>query len=430
MAFTVVSQPLELQPVHNKLNFIVEDGDYYAETDFKYVFKTYVEATLVDTSKLYPNLSSRAHYDASPVIRDYISRQVIIPLNATTSLLARASNYEICTYKVEFWAEYTDSNGDFQSVQRNAGTNLVAWNGVAPYHSATNMTTFTASLVYAAGSKKNYLNWKYNGWTSTEAFSDYAIPLKETDYRSVSFMAKTTANVINVHQLLVYTQTKTGTNKSLIKNLAISSSTDETHRIYHAGIGVPQLNATSWTSTSIPAGYTATISSTEDDYIAVVLRRYNGSSYDIVTNALLFKLQPITCYQFDHYTVAYQAPLGGIGYINFSKRSDIKQKNTQDTYKNILAYNYALGDRETLVHHNRKQESITLMTDWIRDQTQVTEIMDMMSSPWIMLVDNDYNLIPATVKSTDIERRKKKQDKMFTYSVEFEYAYDENTILR
>lgn len=430
MAFNIISQPLEIQPVHNRLNFVVEEGTYITETDFKYVFKIYVEGNLVATNKLYPNISSRCHFDAGPAVRNYVSRSVIIPLNSTSTTLSRASNQEIVTYKVEFWAEYIDSNGATQLIQRDAGTDKVAWNGVAPYHSATNMTTFLSTLFLAAGSKKNMLNWKYNGWIGTEAFTDYAIPLKVTDYRSISFMAKTTANVVNVHRLYVLTQTKTGTNKVFSKNLSISTDTDEIYRIYHAGIGVPQLNAYTWDISSVPSGYTSTISATEDDYLLVTLLRYNGATYDQVTNSLIFKINPTTCYRFDHYTVAYQAPYGGFGYINFSKRSDLKYENTNDIYTNILPYNYSLGDREIKVYHNRTKQSISLMTDWIRHQTQVDEIMDMMHSPCVYLIDNSYNIIPVTVKSNTVDYLQKKQDKMFTYTVEFEYAYQENTILR
>jgi len=101
-----------------------------------------------------------------------------------------------------------------------------------------------------------------------------------------------------------------------------------------------------------------------------------------------------------------------------------------NTYKNILPFRYSLGDRETKVYYNQLKESISLTTDWLYNQLQVDEIMDMLSSPFIYLIDNNYQIIPVTVKTATYDYKKKNQDKLFQYQVDFNYAFDQNVIYR
>ena len=427
MAFSTIAQPIGIQPAYNRLEYIVLDPDYITEVDFKYVFKTYVGTTLVDTSKIYPSLDTYGRFDASKILSNYVSRKPMVTLNGITTLISPADAIEIIDYYVICWVEYTDSTGAVQLVERGGGDKKIAWNAVAPYHLATNMTTFLDSFIYAAGSFKNLLNWKYYGASS---FGDDSIVLKDTDYRSISFFAKTVNNGVNAHRLYVETRTKAGATKRFGLNLNISTSNGVNYRLYHVGMGLPQLNAYTWTTTSIPPGYSSTISATEDAYLSVTIQKYNGSTYDIVSKALLFKITPSSCFNFDHYTVAYQAPYGGFGYINFSKRSDKRNETNMNTYKNILPFRYSLGDRETKVYYNQLKESISLTTDWLYNQLQVDEIMDMLSSPFIYLIDNNYQIIPVTVKTATYDYKKKNQDKLFQYQVDFNYAFDQNVIYR
>ena len=100
MAFTINREPSKFSPVYNELTYNVLSSNY-TEPEMKYIFKVYVEGTLVNTTKLYPLPTFNCLFDVSTILKQYIDIPWIEP--TSPSLGQRNENVK---YYVEFYEEY------------------------------------------------------------------------------------------------------------------------------------------------------------------------------------------------------------------------------------------------------------------------------------------------------------------------------------
>lgn len=411
MAFIIHRQPSSISPVFNHLTYEVEETTYISYPDFKYIFDLYINGTLVNTSKLYPiSTTNRCIYDPSKIIQDYLSYQY----NSTNTAGVISTTNEIVQYWVIFKREYYLNNVLTTSTVMMITNMKKAYNGAASYIEGADLTTYMAKYEPAADGLTEYLNLLETG-----SSSGIKIPILETEFRNVSMKWKTTAGGYVCNRMIV----TTNSNKIFIKNISITGSSIY-YDIVHYGIGIPQLNLTTWTSTTIPSGLSSNITSSEDSWYKVDFVYFNGVTNASVYKPLYFKIE-CPSQRNNKMTLCYQAAGGGFGYVPVYARNDKNYTTAKQTYKSKVVYTYTSKDREHKVYNNQAQRGIVCNTDWLLTQNQINEVMELITSPTIYLVIDGTTSIPVTIEDSTYNHYTKSFDKLVQYTFNLKYAYDE-----
>lgn len=412
MAYTVHVEPGNFQPAYNDLTFRVSCSDY-GSTAFKYNFYTYVNGTLVNTTKLYPRPDGCCNFNPSSIIQQYISR-IYQP---TIAEYKPANPQEVVKYKVVMKYEY-ETGGTLTEYSGNTGTDKYAWNGVADWVSAQSIATWVARYEPSTSTLGKALNFIWNGESA-----DNGIELHLTDKRYITFFRRTAAGIASPVFFKVYVYCRDGNAKQYTLNLPAAASTYAGY-LFHMPVGISQLNAISWSGTAIPVGKSNSINFTED--YGMRIQVLDTDSEELSEN-YYFTFVEENC-KYDHYTIAYQASAGGYGFVNFNMKHFKQLNSEKSVYDKILPYNYDGTSRVTTVYGNLANEQITLNTDWIKEQDIVSEIKDMILSPELWLIDNAGVIIPVYIDKYTFQEMNVAQDKLTSYTVTFSEAFKKNTL--
>lgn len=420
MAYTI-TEPNILQPVYNDLTFTVIDDDR-TQPSFKYIFKTYVNGVLVNTTKLYPRPNGYAIFSPHHIIQQYISREY----RPTLSGFSQASNNEIVKYLVAYSAEY-DVAGTLTEVAKHGGNTKYTWNGVAQWHDAMSVVNnFVLDYTPISGSTSTRLtlNWPYTGTTVSNGNELYT-----TDKRNISAFRFNSSGSNTIDGIRITTDVIGSTDHKVYTYQfpAVSGSLGEPY-IVHFPIGLTELNAITWTSATSGSGLSTTITPDEDLGFKVEFIQ-NISAPTASLAPVYFKLTE-TCDNcpIDHYTVAYQTSAGGYGYINMDGKHYHNLTSEKVTYDKIRPYNYSTTDRITTVYGNLANETIDLNTGWIYKQGIIDQIRDMILSPDIWVIDKNNISIPVYIDKQSSTIRDIDQDGMINYTFTFAEAFKKNTI--
>ena len=413
MAFSIISEPGNFQPAYNDLTFRVYEGTLYSSTNFKYNFYTYVNGTLVNTTKLYPRPDGYCNFNPSSIIQQYVSRK----FQPTLAAYTEADATEVVKYKVVMKYEY-ETGGTLTEYSGNTGTEKYAWNAVASWTDAQSISTYIAKFNPSLTTLGEALNFVYKGTSA-----DKGIELNINDKRTFSFLRRTTAGTASPVFFKVYVYCRDGNTKQYTLNLPAASATPVSY-IFHMPIGISQLNAITWSGRAIPVGKSNSINFTED--YAMRIQVLDIDSEELSEN-YYFTFTEGSC-KYDHYTVAYQSPNGGYGYVNFNCKHFKQVVNEKTVYDKILPYNYTSANRVSTVYGNISNEQITLNTDWIKEQDIITEIKDMIQSPELWLIDKNNVVTPVFIDKVTFSENYIAQDKLSSYTLTFSEAFRKNTI--
>lgn len=420
MSYTI-TEPNIIQPVYNDLIFTVIDDDR-TQPSFKYIFKTYVNGTLVNTTKLYPRPNGYAIFSPHHIIQQYISREY----RPTLSTFSQASNNEIVKYLVAYSAEY-EVAGVLTEFAKHGGNTKYTWNGVAQWQDAMSVVNnFVLDYTPLSGSTSTHevLNWPYAGTTVQNGNILYT-----TDKKNISLFRYSSSGSKVIDGIRITTDIIGSANHKIYtyEFPGVSGSLGEPY-IIHFPIGLSELNAITWSGGSIPSGVSSTITSSEDLGFKVEFIQTIANPTSSLT-PVYFKLKE-TCNNcpVDHYTIAYQTSAGGYGYINADGKHYQNLTSEKVTYDKIKPYNYSTTDKITSVYGNLANESIELNTGWLTHQEIIDQIKDMILSPDIWIIDTDGVNIPVYLNKQSVTLRNLNQDNMVNYTFEFQYAYKTNTI--
>ena len=119
-----------------------------------------------------------------------------------------------------------------------------------------------------------------------------------------------------------------------------------------------------------------------------------------------------------------------LGQFDFYTANLVSRKNinvTRNTYTQTLPYNYVQGDRGKTVISLDAQETYTVVSDWMSEQTSdwLTEIF---TSPEVYILDNDTGAItPIVIDNATVEQQKKNNGQLINYTFEYSKAVMINT---
>lgn len=419
MAYTKVLEPSHIQPAYNNLNYRFIDDDR-TKLKFKYIFKLYVDGDYKDTTKLFPRPDGYVNYDASKILKQYISRTFRPGLIGFT----QSNSTECVRYVVNFSVEY-DVNGTVTEFNKDGGTSCYAWNGVSQWNEAMSVTSsYVADFIPSTASLADYLNWPYTGTDLNNANLLY-----KDDERTLSFLRYNMAGTEIVSGVKITTYENGAASKTYNYDLPAVEGTAGGKYIGHFSIGIDELNAITWSGGSQPAGHSNLILLTEDDGMKIELYSGAYASQSYVSKPLYFRFtEPCSNCPTKHYTVAYASPNGGYGYINFDMKAYKSIQNEKATYDKVKPYNYTNIDRITTVYGNVSQGEWELNTDWIYYQAQMDQMSDMIQSPELWLIDEVGIIYPIYLEKSDLTLGNHKQDGMNIFNFKFKEAYPKNTI--
>ena len=409
MAFSVTQEPLAYSPAYNTLDYVVYDSAYNSYVDFKYIFDLYVDGALVNTTKLYPRTGGYCIYNPSKIIQDYVSAAY----NPALTAYSVANTVELVEYYVVFKVEYIVGTTE-TTYTRATGDTKMAWNAAATFMDSINLTTYVAKFEPAVAGSIDFLNIKETGTNG------HMIPILDNEYRNASMIYKTSDGDYYINQIEVTTSSG-----KIYTNPINHTGSSKLYDLMHYGIGVPQLNAIAWDQMVLPPSVDTTINVIDDSWYQVKFQYLTGGTPDVIDimKPLKFQLKDHSCQHNNVYTLAYQSPNGGFGYVPIFARNDFNMSVAKQTYKSNLTYPLNT-QREHVVFNNQAQRGVIANTNWLLTQNQIEEVMDCIASPRVYLVYGTME-IPVNINDATYKHAQKKYDKMVQYVLELTYAYDE-----
>jgi hypothetical protein len=199
------------------------------------------------------------------------------------------------------------------------------------------------------------------------------------------------------------------------------SSADTQDLVIYAGIGPANLDANVGLDASIQP-----INHSEGDYYDVILKNTGGDVIASVRYTLV--CEP----KYTPYQVSFINRYGVADFITFFKRSDESGAFTNDQYKKSI---YQDGFTSASLQNGQYQSfninsrnSIRLNTGWV-DEDYADVIEDILMSEQVAIfLDGEWVAANAQRKSVDYQ--KEVNQKVITYEMTFDIAFNERTLIR
>lgn len=419
MAFTISEQPLAYSPAYNALTYRVLSSNY-TKPSMKYIFKLYVNTVLVNTSKMFPRPDGYCNYDPAQIIRNYLTAPFLNDVGYETV----GSTTETANYYVVFKEEYLVATV-LTEYTLTTGSTKGTWMAGSNWKYGQNLQLYIDQFLPVLNTKVSYFGPKSYATAITDSPSKL-YPIRTTESKVLSFMPTNLAKSFYVNRMVVKTVTVTGSSKIFTKTLTFSLGAGANLQIFHQPVGLDSLNGTAWTTTSIPSGYTAPISATEDLRYFIWFEKQVSPGFWIQTHKMVgFEID--TCSKYDKYTVMYQCPNGGNWYVNMDMKSGKTINRTHSTMDSYLPVNYDYKNRVTKVIDIQSKGSYVLTSDWITSNDKSNEYVDMINSPIIFLIDKNEVYIPVTIEPGNYDIKNKDQDKLVNYTVVFNESFYKNS---
>jgi hypothetical protein len=430
MAFTISRQPAVWSPVYNHLTYRVHSSNYF-QPQMKYIFDLYVNGTLVNTSKMFPRPDKYCHYDPSKIIQSYMYET----FNNNLNIPVFAYIDETASYYVVFKEEYMVGS-ILTTYTRQTSTTRYTWMSAVQWEEGKNLSLFVNKLEPSLSNDQQdtAAEWctvrKYTPDISNESLFNplYANRIGTTERRVETLMIRqySTLYVPNTYWVLV--ACRDGGFKFLSKNLLLATTqTVSRYQFRHQPVGIDQLNSVSWSGSFVPPGKTVGINPDEDLMYAIIFFRNSGGYSTMTHKIVTYYIDD--CNKYDRYTVVYKHPYGGWGHVPMNKKSFIIESSKRSIMDTFVPYNYSTSSSSTKVSAINSRGIIELNSGFLNHQADVTNMIDMLRSPVIYLMNESNEYIPVVVRDTEYDIKNVAQDKMVEYTVKFEEAYDKNTTI-
>lgn len=414
MSFTLLTEPIKIQPVFNDLTFRVSETNY-TQTNFRYNFYTYLEGVLVNTSKLYPRPDGTCHFNPNHILQQYLSSY----FNSTLTSYSEANTSEIKSYQIVFKYEYETAGVMTEYLALTSSTHLT-YKAVASYEDAQAISTYVGEFLPAASSNCEFLNITWRGNNERDGNILYS-----KDKRYISFFRKDLTGSAIPYSISFFVKCLDGTQKQFDKTLT-TATTSSIGYINHFPIGLTELNNITWSGTAIPSGKSSQITLAEDYGMSIRLYNIDG---DAVSKPIYFTFQDSDAWcQYEHYIVAYSNVNGSFGFLNCDAKHMKNISIEKEIYNKIKPYNYTNTSREVTVYSNIGQGKITLNTTWMIYDEQIEEYINMLLSDELYLIDKSNNIIPVYISKVESDIPLIKQDHATYFTFTLNEAFIKNTM--
>ena len=199
------------------------------------------------------------------------------------------------------------------------------------------------------------------------------------------------------------------------------TSNNTQDQIIYAGVGPANLQNNAWLDNTIkPSTHSV------GDYYDVILKDSGGDTIDTVRYYLV--CEP----KYTPYQIAFINRYGVADFITFFKRSDERGNFTQDTYqKSIYNDGFTTPSLEVGKYNSfnvNSRNSLTLNTGFV-DQDYDETIKDILMSEYVAVLENSQ-WVAVQPERGSIEYQKHVNQKLINYTLTFNYAFDERSLVR
>jgi hypothetical protein len=204
-------------------------------------------------------------------------------------------------------------------------------------------------------------------------------------------------------------------------NITIPPSNDSRDAVVYLPVGPANLqNTTVWGSSIKPSNNVGS------DTYDVELTYASGATEIIATYKII--CEP----KYTPYQIAFINRFGVADFITFFKRSDERGNFTQDTYqKSIYNDGFTTPSLEVGKYTSfnvNSRNSLTLNTGFV-DQDYDETIKDILMSEYVAVLDGS-NWVSVQPERGSIEYQKHINQKLINYTLTFNYAFDERSLVR
>jgi hypothetical protein len=131
-----------------------------------------------------------------------------------------------------------------------------------------------------------------------------------------------------------------------------------------------------------------------------------------------------------NWRLAFLNRLGGFDYFNFNWKWQETTSLQRQTWRRQLPPNYTIGTRGDTQLTIKAQKSYIVSSDWV-SQRDYEWLRELVSSPEVYLLEEattaaNSKFLPIIITNTSWQQRTTIDNKLFSASVEFRMAYDEN----
>ena len=402
MAVGILQIPALHEPVYNKLWFVVS-GSNSTQPNYKIIalIKDLGGNTIAKLKQpTDPTYTTKAAFDIHRVLESYVTHTIDIGADRITRA---TGNYT--AYTVEFGEEYGATPAEYYYTTETA-TQIAVNIALSPRE----YLSFDATAYTVGGSTRKFLN-RFKGtrkiFTTTKAFL-YFMQEMNNATSLVTTVGVTAYDVAgNTLATTEITQPYDGT------------SDDHTQLYFPSGPTnlnlIPALQLTSGTAGSvIPANtsyYTIQVNFDGTAQYGEILR------YEIIDN----------CSKYANYPIYWLGQFGNVEVYNFNRRSDIVNNIERSNFKTALGgfltsttYGYGIGDRQETQYNTEVTQSVTVNTDNL-SEAEMQLMAELAQSPQVWSYE-DGALIPIIVTDTTFNYKKKANDKIFNFTMTFNYS--------
>lgn len=408
MFFLSSGTPDLYSPAYNPLPFSVGSTNS-GQTNFQFLFDVYITGQSGYTRFKKPpdaGAGGRAFFDASQVIRDYLSKNID---KNDTAFKENTSSY--VQYRLKVGEEYGVSSGVTQYADVLVDDLRYTWNGVF------NQTDFNRY------SQEDYIF--RSGATSAKFLTSHpdSLKVRSTEYRW-AYMITSGTNHIGYMRVRTYDSAGNLLQTCQISNdHATVSSGDEMFLRFPSGINMNQIPASKFLAGAQPV-ITASVSSF--DICAFFWDGFTGArSSELRTYVIEDKCTP-----HDTYTFHFLNELGGYDTFTTIRKSEHDTKGEKKTFKRIVGgitstngWSYINADRGRINYNTTIRDTITVHSDWITED-EATWLEQLIYSPDVYLDDSTHNLISINILTDTFRRERQVNTKLINISFSFEYSYN------
>ena len=426
MAASLDTVPGLVQPVYQPAYCQVQSSNY-TQPQFRFVFDIYKNGVNVERVRMLPKPGTNiAIFSPMRVLESYLSYDLSVynynAVGQTNCMLQ---------YQVQVGEEYGPT-----TAAPVVYANQTRYSGM----------TFNGNVQY----KDYYWGWAGAKWatyymkypiSSSGKFltnAPYTQKVQDVDKGTISafnFMTSdvSDAAILRVNGLEIVTYQRSGGTTYTYANFYYNTGTTIAEKLVHFPAGPDNINNIS--GGLLISGATTNIIDGDRDY-KYTLRLWNiipGAT--IMTSTLNvpvseykeFEIQD--CSKYDNVRLMFLNRLGAFDYFNFNKVSRSAQNTERTTFKKNLPITYYYGtsvyDRETTVLNSLVNKTVTVNSDWIDDDTS-TWLEELWSSPEVYEKQLDaYGntvWVPVVITTTTQEVKKRINDQIYNYTLEYTYS--------
>jgi len=467
MSISILEEPQEFQPVYNEVMLIL-DSTLKAEESFRFIIDITVNGSYSSRMKVSPNPDGYGVVDLHRHLESYTT----FNLDVEDTKIFQQMPDSFCKYSVVLKEEYvfnavnavaTNFGGNIQvqdSIPHGlsigdkvivSNSTVSAYDGVTQVVSVISSTIVELDVVYTANAVFDYT--RVDGATSiidsstvmsaekwaVNAVEDW-VDVPNFDYTDYVLGTPTTGQLISSIPTTNTVRLEDRIYSNFYNSIEFASSHLEivsnngTFRIPNAfavpldankfltiGVSPYLLNNTTDTVTVVSGSLPIVDANTTSYTVTIVDSTFNATSETINFNV------DNTCNNFEVFRMIYQDQYGSFLNVNFelptTENVGTKRKDYIQNYGSYSGGSYSWNsyDRGKRRLDTDINESYKITTNWLSN-TVANQIKDLILSPEVYHLDENGLLRAVNIKTSNLQVKTVARDKVFNYSLIFEYA--------